>query len=91
MHISIMKVLSLFVVILFLSALLPVTQAGDVAPSAILADEAWELGFTGKGVNIAVISTGIDNEHPGLEGKFVAGYDAVCTDDALCVMRLKLK
>ena len=33
---------------------------------------------TGKGVNIAMVDTGVDNEHPGLAGKFVAGYDAVC-------------
>ena len=79
-----MKGLSLLVTFLLICSLFPVIEAGDVAPSAILADEAWELGFTGKGVNIAVISTGIDNEHPGLEGKFIAGYDAVCTDDILC-------
>ena len=31
-----------------------------------------------KRVNIAMVDTGVDNEHPGLVGKFVAGYDAVC-------------
>ena len=36
------------------------------------------FGVTGKGVNIAMVDTGVDNEHPGLAGKFVAGYDAVC-------------
>ncbi len=46
---------------------------------------AWDLNVTGKGVNVAVVDTGIDNEHPGLEGKFVAGFDAVCSDDPLCV------
>ena len=80
-----MKGLSLLVTFLLICSLFPVTEAGDIAPSAILADEAWEMGLTGKGVNIAVISTGIDNEHPGLEGKFVAGYDALCSDDPLCM------
>ena len=39
---------------------------------------AWDLGFTGKDVNIAMVDTGVDNEHPGLNEKFIAGYDAVC-------------
>ena len=49
---------------------------------------AWDLGVTGKGVNIALTDTGVDDEHPGLSGKFVAGYDAVCymhTDPA-CII-----
>ena len=32
----------------------------------------------GAGINIAMVDTGTDNEHPGLKDKFVAGYDAVC-------------
>jgi serine protease AprX len=61
------------------------TPAIKASNSSIYPEGAWDLGVTGKGVNIAIVDTGIDNEHPGLEGKFVAGYDAVCTDDALCV------
>lgn len=49
---------------------------------------AWDLGVSGAGVNIAVVDTGIDDGHPGLAGKFVAGYDAVCTDDELCMTTL---
>ncbi len=69
---------------------------GDVQTPAIKASNssiypvgAWDLGFTGKGVNIAVVDTGIDNEHPGLDGKYIAGYDAVCSDDALCMASLQ--
>ncbi len=65
---------------------------GDVQTPAIKASNssvypagAWSLGVSGKGVNIAIVDTGIDNEHPGLDGKFIAGYDAVCSDDALCL------
>jgi len=65
---------------------------GDVQTPAIKASNssvypvgAWDLGYTGKGVNVAIVDTGIDDEHPGLVGKAVAGYDAVCTDDPLCM------
>ena len=58
---------------------------GDVQTPAVKARNsteypvgAWDLGVSGHGVNIALTDTGVDNEHPGLSGKFVAGYDAVC-------------
>jgi len=58
---------------------------GDVQTPAVKASNsteypvgAWDLGVSGHGVNIALTDTGVDNEHPGLSGKFVAGYDAVC-------------
>ena len=58
---------------------------GDIQTPAVKARNsswypvgAWDLGVSGKGVNIALTDTGVDNEHPGLVGKFVAGYDAVC-------------
>jgi len=58
----------------------------DVATQAIKAresveyspDTAWaQFNVTGNGINIAVVDTGIDDGHPGLAGKRVAGYDAV--------------
>jgi|GEM_PF-77629 len=68
---------------------------GDIQTPAVKARNsteypvgAWDLGVTGKGVNIALTDTGVDDEHPGLTGKFVAGYDAVCymhTDPA-CII-----
>ncbi|MED5271464.1 MAG: S8 family serine peptidase, partial [Candidatus Thermoplasmatota archaeon] len=58
---------------------------GDIQTPAVKARNstlypvgAWDLGVSGKGINIALTDTGVDNEHPGLSGKFVAGYDAVC-------------
>lgn len=40
---------------------------------------AWNhTPLRGAGINIAMVDTGTDNEHPGLNQKFVAGYDAVC-------------
>ncbi len=35
----------------------------------IRAPEAWEAGFTGEGVRIAVLDTGVDISHPALQGK----------------------
>lgn len=55
----------------------------DVSTPAIKAREsneyspltAWELGYTGAGINIAIIDAGVDDGHESLEGKFVAGVD----------------
>ena len=67
---------------------------GDVQTLAVKARNsslypvgAWDLGVSGAGVNIAMVDTGVDNEHPGLSEKFVAGYDAVCFvhSDPLCI------
>ena len=57
------------------------TPAIKASSSLIYPEGAWDLGYTGNGSNIAIVDTGIDNEHPGLDGKFIAGYDSVCTDD----------
>jgi len=54
------------------------TPAVKAKNSSIYPNGAWDFGVSGKGVNIALTDTGVDNEHPGLSGKFVAGYDAVC-------------
>jgi subtilisin family serine protease len=35
------------------------------------AKDLWSKGFTGKGVKIAVLDTGIDTEHPALKNKLV--------------------
>ena len=54
---------------------------------------AWDLGVSGKGMNIALVDTGVDNEHPGLSDKFVAGYDAVCYvhTDPTCLLSNPLR
>ena len=64
------------------------TPAIKASNSSIYPQGAWDLGVSGNGVNIAVVDTGIDNEHPGLDGKFVAGFDAVCADDPLCMLTM---
>ncbi|MFC0272315.1 S8 family serine peptidase [Metabacillus herbersteinensis] len=47
------------------------------------ANKAWETGYTGKGVRVAVIDTGVDYTHPDLRHAFGAykGWDFVDDDN----------
>ena len=55
----------------------------DVSAPAVKAREsdeyspetAWELGFTGKGINIAILDSGVDDSHPAFPNKFVGGAE----------------
>jgi len=38
---------------------------------------AWDLGYTGNGITIAILDSGVDNGHESFTGKFVAGYNAI--------------
>ncbi|WP_274518891.1 S8 family serine peptidase [Tumebacillus flagellatus] len=52
-------------------------KAFDAVPlKQIGADKAWEKGFTGKGLKVGVIDTGIDYLHPDLKGAYKGGYNA---------------
>ena len=44
-----------------------------ISPARIVkADRLWEMGIEGKGINVAVIDSGIDKNHPDLIGKVIA-------------------
>lgn len=43
------------------------------AIAAVGAAAAWQAGFTGKGVTVALLDTGIDTKHPDLSGSFRGG------------------
>ncbi|MGA1822141.1 MAG: S8 family peptidase [Thermoplasmatota archaeon] len=44
-------------------------------------DTAWDLDYQGRGISVAVIDTGIDDEHPSLRGKFLGGVDMTKPDN----------
>jgi len=41
----------------------------------------YQSGYDGSGITISIIDTGIDLNHPDLEGKIIGGYDFVDNDD----------
>ncbi|MBU4266126.1 MAG: S8 family serine peptidase [Candidatus Altiarchaeales archaeon] len=43
----------------------------------INADDVWSLSYTGEGVTVAVLDTGIDTDHPELVGDIVGGQSFV--------------
>ncbi len=41
------------------------------------APQVWNLGYTGKGVTVALVDTGIDGTHPDLKGRITEFKDYV--------------
>lgn len=39
------------------------------------AERFWQKGFTGKGIKVAIVDTGIDSRHPFLKTSVVGGYE----------------
>jgi serine protease AprX len=43
----------------------------------IHAPEAWELGITGKGINVSILDTGINPSHPDIAGRLIKWNDTI--------------
>ena len=76
-------IITAIILLALISLAVPHSSALDVSCRAIKAREsnryspntAWDLGYTGKGINIAMLDSGVDDGHPSLDGKFVAGAE----------------
>jgi subtilisin family serine protease len=65
-----------------------ITQDEYISPAQIIkADRLWEKGIDGQGINVAVLDSGIDKNHPDLIGKVIAEKnflaDEITADDLL--------
>ncbi|WP_443080697.1 S8 family peptidase [Streptomyces sp. PTD5-9] len=53
----------------------------DKSVPQIGAPTAWKAGYTGKGVKIAVLDTGVDDTHPDLKGQVLAAKNFSAASD----------
>ncbi|MEW5719296.1 MAG: S8 family peptidase [Chloroflexota bacterium] len=52
-----------------------VTTMLDASVPLINVPQVWRLGYTGKGVKVGIVDTGIDSTHPDFAGRIVAMID----------------
>ncbi|MFF2019563.1 S8 family serine peptidase [Paenibacillus sp. NPDC058177] len=58
------------------------TPQNDNEPlKQIHADWAWANGYTGKGLKVGVIDTGVDYTHPDIKDAYKGGYDSFYNDN----------
>lgn len=72
----------------FIKAIHPVTTyqtqyepLKENTENAVIPASLNDTTYTGEGVQVAVVDTGIDYEHPDLAPNYVAGFDLVDLDD----------
>ncbi|ULO07368.1 S8 family serine peptidase [Paenibacillus sp. 19GGS1-52] len=62
-------------------AVLGTTANGEAPLKQIGADLAWEAGYTGAGLKVGVIDTGVDYKHPDIAAAYKGGWDSFYNDD----------
>jgi len=77
-------------ILVFTGAILISSQLQSTENISILVNDSgpfigtsipYQSGYDGSGIIISIIDTGIDLNHPDLEGKIIGGYDFVDNDD----------
>jgi len=77
-------------ILIFMSAFLISNQLENTEDISILVNNSgpfigtsipYQSGFDGSGIVVSIIDTGIDLNHPDLEGKIIGGYDFVDNDE----------
>lgn len=57
------------------------TRAIQARSSNTYSNTAEGAGYMGLGVNIAILDSGVDNNHEAFTGKYIAGFDATLFED----------
>ncbi len=57
------------------------TANGEAPLKQIGANLAWEDGYTGAGLKVGVIDTGVDYKHPDIAAAYKGGWDSFYNDD----------
>jgi len=59
---------------------LPVYAFLDISVPLIRAPRVWDIGYTGDGVKVGVVDSGIDPHHPDFKGRIAETYSAIGDD-----------
>ncbi len=53
----------------------PIHTCLDKSAPIMGAPAVWQAGFTGRGIRVAIVDTGVDVNHPSISGRVIATHD----------------